>query len=58
MQGNKLDFGPSTSILTLLICLQWSDKYFGRGDVSRDVTKNYEKLAVGGECIIFSYDKL
>ena len=27
-------------------------------EMLQKIMKNYEKLAVGGECIIFSYDKL
>ena len=37
MEINKLDGGPSSSFLTLLIRLQCSDNDFGGGDVSRDV---------------------
>ena len=37
MEANKPDGWPSNSFLTLLICLQCSDKSFGGGDVSRDV---------------------
>ena len=37
MQANKLDGCPSNLLLTLLICLQYSDNDTGGGDVSRDV---------------------
>ena len=37
MRANKLNGCPSNSFLTLLICLQWSDKIFEGDDVSRDV---------------------
>ena len=35
--SQQLDGCPSNSFLTLLICLQCSDKDIGGGDVSRDV---------------------
>ena len=38
MQANKLDGCPSTSFLTLLICLQYSDDDIGGCDVSNDVS--------------------
>ena len=37
MQANRLDGCSSTSFLTILICLQYSDNDFEGGDVSRDV---------------------
>ena len=37
MRVNKLDGCPSSSFLSLLICLQCSDNDFGGGNVSRDV---------------------
>ena len=37
MQADRLDGCPSTSFLTLLICLQYRGNDFGGGDVSRDV---------------------
>ena len=36
-KSQQTDGCPSNSILTLLICLEWSDKFFGGGDVSIDV---------------------
>ena len=37
MEANKLDGCPSSSFLTLLICLQCSENDLGWGDVPRDV---------------------
>ena len=37
MHANKLYGRPFTSVLTLLICFQYSDNDFRGGDVSRDV---------------------
>ena len=37
IEVNKLDGCLSNSIVTLLVCLQYSDKIFGGGDVSSDV---------------------
>ena len=37
MRANKLDGCPSSSFLTVLICLQCSDNDIGVVDVSRDV---------------------
>ena len=38
MQANRVDDFPSTSFLTLLICLQCSYNDFGGRDVSSDVS--------------------
>ena len=43
MQASRLDGCPSTSFLTLLICLQCNDNSFGRGGALRDVLYEPQK---------------
>ena len=43
MKANRLDGCPSTSFLTLLICLKCSDNNFGRSDIIRDISYGPEK---------------
>ena len=43
MQPERFDGCPFTSLLTLLICLQFSDNNFGRVDILRDVPYEPEK---------------
>ena len=52
MQANKLDGWPSKSFLTLLICLQCSDKIFGR---SRDVLYHPGRKAELSRAIFLRY---
>ena len=43
MQGNRLDGCPSTWFLTQLIYLHFTDDDFGGDDVSRDVSRCFQK---------------